>query len=120
MDGVLLHQALQQHSDGERIRHEVAAVVVGFGLLTQLSLFPYRLPEQLPRRNVHQPRLLCQNGRLGAFAGPRRAKENHVQGPTTPLTDEALVLTHQQLGLQLAHGVQHYPYHNDQSTAGDA
>ncbi len=108
-----LLQPLQQHSDGDLVGHQSPRLHVRPRPLPQLRAAADVLAEQLAGGDVGQPQVLGQKGSLGALAGPRQTQQHQEHVPY--LANEAFVLAHQQLGLDLAHGVQHHSHHDDEA-----
>src|SRR5581483_2799150 len=119
--GVGLLQPVDDHADCDLVRHQLTGLVVRPGLFAQLRAVADVLAEELAGGYMGQAGLPDDSLRLGAFTGAGQTEQDNVQRECSLcLTDEALILPHQQLGLDLAHGIQHHADDDDHATAGYA
>lgn len=114
--------AFHHHLDGHIVRHQLTLVHKRLGEHAEWRLFGNVLAEEIAARNVREPELLPQEIGLRAFARPRRSEQNQVLGNhphlhSEMLLDKALVMAHQQLRLQLFHGIQDHTDDDQQAGA---
>ena len=78
--GVGAVEAVEQHADGELVRHQRALVDEGFRLHAELRLVANVLAEEIAGGHVGDARLLRDQRRLCAFACARRSEQYENQG----------------------------------------
>ena len=77
------------------------------------------LAQQVAGADVGQPEVLAQARGLGALTGPGRTEEDEVQLAHRRLLQEAFVVAHHQLRLELLHGVEGHADHDQERRAAE-
>ena len=77
---------LHHDADDDLVGDQLARVHIGLSLLAHLSALLDGGTEHISRGDGRDIKLLTDDGRLGAFAGPRRAQENQFHQRFPPLT----------------------------------
>ena len=119
--GVGLVEPAEQHADRDVVGDQLTALHEPARLETDRRAVPDGGPEQVAGGHVRDPELLGQQRRLRPLAGARRP-EQHEDGHRTcgdspPSPDEAFVVAHHQLRLDLLHRLDHDGHHDQQAGA---
>jgi len=132
-DGVHRRQLALDHGDDEIVGNQLPGAHDALGLAAEIGPVRHVRAQHVPRRQLPQAPRGRQPGGLRALARSRRTHEQddlgprrflgHLEAPPTAadaaLADEALVVAHHQLRLELPQGVESDTNHDEQAGAGE-